>query len=186
MRRLQMAAGVAFVSAWLVGLALATDGPKPDDPAATIAAYYGDHEVRSMIATLLIDGLAGLAIFALAYCLWRYLSGEPRLGKVVLWAGIGAATASLVQMVTGLTMAYHAGHGGSPDGVETLFRVLNNGDTVKIALLAVTIAAASLAARRLGAFPRWLAAAGLVFAPPLAVSGLAFPLESDALYASLA
>jgi hypothetical protein len=48
------------------------------------------------------------------------------------------------------------------------------------------IASASLVARRFGAFPGWLASAGLVFAPLLAISGLAFPLESDALYASLA
>jgi hypothetical protein len=40
-------------------------------------------------------------------------------------------------------------------------------------------------ARRSGAFPRWLATSGLVFAPLLAISGLAFPLNSDALYASL-
>jgi hypothetical protein len=48
------------------------------------------------------------------------------------------------------------------------------------------IAAASMLAQRSGAFPRWLAIGGLIFAPLLAISGLAFPLNSDALYASLA
>jgi hypothetical protein len=33
--------------------------------------------------------------------------------------------------------------------------------------------------------PRWLATGGLIFAPLLAISGLAFPLNSNALYASL-
>jgi hypothetical protein len=47
------------------------------------------------------------------------------------------------------------------------------------------IGAASLLARRSGAFPRWLATSGLVFAPLLAVSGLAFPFNNNALYASL-
>ena len=69
--------------------------------------------------------------------------------------------------------------------MNTLFTVLNDGDTVKIAFLAVMIGSASLLARRSGAFPRWLATSGLVFAPLLALSGLAFPLNSDALYATL-
>jgi hypothetical protein len=43
----------------------------------------------------------------------------------------------------------------------------------------------SLLARRTCAFPRWLATGGLWFAPLLALSGLAFPLNSSALYATL-
>jgi hypothetical protein len=89
-------------------------------------------------------------------------------------------------MVVGETMSYRAAHGSSADSVKTLFNVLNNGDTVKIALLAIMIGAGSILARRANAFPRWLAIAGLIFAPLLAISGLAFPLESDALFASLA
>jgi hypothetical protein len=89
-------------------------------------------------------------------------------------------------MAAGELMTYRAARGSSPDHVNTLFNVLNNGDTIKIALLAVIIAAASVVARRTGALPRWLAIAGMVFAPLLAISGLAFPLNSDALYASLA
>jgi hypothetical protein len=59
-------------------------------------------EVKSMIATTLIDGLAGIAIFALAYCLWRYLTGQQsNVRQAVLWAGIGAGLASLAQMVVG-------------------------------------------------------------------------------------
>jgi hypothetical protein len=82
-------------------------------------------------------------------------------------------------------MTYRAAHGTSPAGVRTLFDVLNNADTIKIAFLAVMIGTASLLARRAGAFPRWLANSGLAFAPLLALSGLAFPLNSSALYASL-
>jgi hypothetical protein len=69
--------------------------------------------------------------------------------------------------------------------VRTLFRALNDGDTVKIAFLATMIGTASLIAKRASAFPRWLAIGGIVFAPVFALSGLAFPLDSDALYASL-
>jgi hypothetical protein len=47
------------------------------------------------------------------------------------------------------------------------------------------IGVASVLARRPGAFPRWFATAGIVFAPLLVISGLAFPFNSNGLYASL-
>src|SRR3954452_12638502 len=82
-------------------------------------------------------------------------------------------------------MSYRAGHGSSAEDVQALFKLLNNLDTVKIVLLAIMIAAASLLARqrRLPGLardrrPRTGGASAL--------SGLAFPLDSDALYAVLA
>src|SRR5919204_1602104 len=106
MRRLQIAAGTAFVAAWIVGLVLANGGPDPSDSASEVAAYYDKHEVKSIVATLLIDGLAGLAIVAIAYCLWRYLAGQERLlHRAILVAGIGAGLASLAQMVVGVLMS---------------------------------------------------------------------------------
>jgi len=68
-----------------------------------------------------------------------------------------------------------AGEGGGPP----------HADTVKIAFLAAMIGAASLLARRTAAFPRWLATGGLWFAPLLALSGTAFPLNNSAIYATL-
>jgi hypothetical protein len=47
-------------------------------------------------------------------------------------------------------------------------------------------ALALLEEERTGAFPRWLATYGLLFAPILAISRFAFPLDSDVLYTSLA
>jgi hypothetical protein len=57
-------------------------------------------------------------------------------------------------MIDGVTMSYRAAHGASADSVKTLFKVLNNGDTVKIALLAIKIASASILGRRTGLFPK--------------------------------
>src|ERR671935_210910 len=94
MKKLQITSTITFVSAWLVGLALAASGPKPSDTAHTIATYYGTHEHTAMLAHFLI-------------------------------------------------------------------------------------------ARRAAAFPRWLATGGLWFAPLLALSGTAFPLNSSAIYATL-
>jgi hypothetical protein len=184
MRNLQIAAGAAFVGAWIVGLLLAAGGPDLNDSGAKVARYYGSHEHRAIVANLLIDGVAGLAIMAMAYALSSYLASDP-LARWVLAAGVAAGLASLVQLVVGEVMTYKAAHSGDADTVKTLFNVLNNGDTVKIALLAVMIATASVAARRTNAFPRWLATGGLVFSPLLLVSGLAFPFRSTALYALL-
>ena len=185
MRSVQIAAGPTFVAAWIVGLVLAASGPSPDDSAATITRYFADNEHTAMVAHLLIDGVAGLAIAATALSLHRFLPEGGRLRQTMLLAGLGAALASLGQMAVGEALTYGAANGSSSGSVKSLFTVLNEGDTMKIALLAVMIAAASTLGRRSGAFPRWFATAGLIFAPLLAVSGLAFPLGSGALYASL-
>jgi len=185
MKKLQITSAIAFVSAWLVGLALAASGPKPSDTAHTIASYYATHQHSAMLANLLIDGIAGAAIIALAVGLRRYLASDSKLVKWMFAAGIAAGVTSLFQAVVGETMTYRAAHGASPASVRTLFDILNNADTVKIALLAVMIGAASLLARRAASFPRWLATGGLWFAPLLALSGTAFPLNSSAIYATL-
>jgi hypothetical protein len=184
MRNLQIAAGAAFIGAWVVGLLLAGGGPDLNDSATKVARYYASHEHRAMAANLLIDGIAGLAIMAMAYALSVYLGSEP-LARWVLVAGVAAGIASLGQLVVGEVMTYKAAHGSDADTVKAWFNVLNNGDTVKIALLAAMIATASVAARRTTAFPRWLATGGLAFSPLLLVSGLAFPFGSTALYALL-
>lgn len=185
MRALQISAGVTFVSAWIVGLILAASGPKPDDSAVKIARYFATNEHKAMVAHFLIDGLAGVAIIAIAVSLHSYLDSDGRLRSLLLWSGVAAGLVSLGQMITGEILTYRAAHGSSAGNVQTLFKVLNNGDTVKIALLAVMIGSVSVLARRTTAFPSWLSISGLVFAPLLALSGLAFPLNSNALYASL-
>jgi hypothetical protein len=185
MKKLQITSAIAFVAAWLIGLALAASGPKPSDTAHTIATYYATHEHSSMLAHLLIDGVAGAAIIALAYGLRRYLHSDSKLSMWMFAAGIAAGLTSIFQAAIGETMTYRAAHGASPATVRTLFDVLNNADTVKIAFLAFMIGAASALARRAGAFPRWLATGGLWFAPLLALSGAAFPLNSSAIYAAL-
>jgi hypothetical protein len=124
--------------------------------ATKIAGYFAAHDHKAMMAHLLIDGAAGAAIVAIAYSLRDYLAAEGRLPQVMFASGIAAGLASLGQAVVGETLTYRAAHGASAGSVKTLFKVLNNGDTVKIALLAVMIGAASVLARRFGAFPRWL------------------------------
>jgi hypothetical protein len=154
-------------------------------PQRKVTDYFATHEHKAMVAHGLIDGLAGLAIMAMALALYRYLGGESRLGKVMLWASVSAGLVSVGQFVVGELLTYRAAHGSGADNVKTLFKLLKNADTAKIILLAVMIGGASVLALRNAPFPRWFPTSGIVFAPILAISGLAFPFNSDAPYALL-
>ena len=56
---------------------------------------------------------------------------------------------------------------------------------LKIVFLAAMITAVSMAARRTQLLPQWFALYGFVSAPLLAISGFAFPFNSDVLLALL-
>src|SRR5215207_5786563 len=86
---------------------------------------------------LLVEGLAAIAL------------------ALVVLAGIGAVTVSLVECALGLVLA-----AAVPDGetgrAGTLFHLINRMDGAKmLALAAMALAAAGLA-RRSGVLPRWL------------------------------
>jgi len=176
MNKTAIISGTTFVLAWVTGLLIAGGGPNPDASAADVAAYFAAHQHAAMAEHFLIDAVAGVALIGLAIT-------ARRLSSVALAAGLAAAIVSLGQAAIGEAMAITAS-GGSASTVHGLFVTLNNADTIKIALLAVMIAATGLAARR-RALPAWLTRASLIFAPVLAISGLAFPLGSTGLYALL-
>jgi hypothetical protein len=75
----------------------------------------------------------------------------------------------------------HVGGHGSASGTRGLFNAINKADTVKLILLAIFIAAATIAARRLQAFPRWVLWEGIIAVPVLVLGGLAFVIEAAAL-----
>ena len=176
MNKTAIISGTTFVLAWVTGLLIAGGGPAPNASASDIASYFAAHQHAAMAEHFLIDAVAGAALTGLAVT-------TRRLSTAAFAAGLAAAVISLGQAAIGEAMAITAS-GGSTSTVHGLFVTLNNADTIKIALLAVMIAATGLAARRSG-LPTWLARASLIFAPILAVSGLAFPLGSTGLYALL-
>jgi hypothetical protein len=182
MKKLAVTSGVAYILAWIIGLVVASSGPKPDDPAVTVASYFAHHEHRAMAGHLLVDGLAGIALIGIAFVIRAFLrSRDDRMATVGFASTLAAAATSLVQFVIGMSFTYDAAHAGSATTVRDLFVALNDADTVKIVFLAAMIAAVSLAAHRTGALPRWFAIYGFVTAPLLAVSGFAFPFNNGAL-----
>jgi hypothetical protein len=186
MKKLAITAGVAYILAWIVGLAVASSGPKPDDPATKVAAYFAQHEHKAMFGHLLVDGVTALALVGIGVVILRFLrQSDGQMAKLGLYSALAAAATSLVQFVLGVTFTYDAAHNGNPKTVRDLFVALNNADTVKIIFLAGMITAVSIAARRTGVLPRLFAIYGFVTAPLLAISGFAFPFNNDALLALL-
>ncbi len=183
MKKLLTISGITFVAAWITGLMTATNGPKPSATGTALKAYYGAHQHAAMLQTLCVDALAGLALIGITIGVSRTLSGPSR--RRIQIAGFTAATISLIQAGIGEALAVQGAGSGTPSFVRALFVTLNNADTIKIALLAALVILVSTTARRAMTLPRWLTTMGVGFAPVLALSGLAFPLNSDALYGAL-
>jgi hypothetical protein len=181
-------AGILYVLAWLIGLFLAPSAPDPFGSASTINAYFSAHRAAAMIQSVLIHGLAGVALLGLTAALWSYLAAGDLTGprRLMLAAGVLAAVVSLVQVGFMIGIYVHVGQHGNADCTRTLFDAINKADTVKLILLAVFVGAASWAASRGGALPRWVVWEGAVTVVFLVVGGLAFLVKSGALNVVLA
>ena len=147
---LPLGAAAAYISAWLVGLAIWPGTPGVDSSATHVADAYAAHQGLAIVQYLLVEGVAGIALGAmvLAIGLGLVANGARRAGKTVLVSGLAAATISLAQSVLGVIMA-----AGAPDSVATgstadLFDLLNRMDGVKMFLLAAMVASVVNASRR--------------------------------------
>lgn len=176
-------AGIIYVLAWLIGLFLAPSAPDPFGSANTINAYFTAHRAAAMIQSVFIHGLAGVALLGLTAALWNYLAAGDTTGprRLMLAAGVLAAAVSFVQVGFMIGIYVHVGQHGNADGTRTLFDAINKADTVKLILLAIFVGAASWAASRNGALPRWVVWEGPVTVAFLVVGGLAFLVKSGAL-----
>ena len=180
-------AGIVYVLAWLIGLFLAPSAPDPFGSAGTINAYFSAHRPAAMIQSVFIHGLAGVALLGLAAALWSYLAAGhtavPR--RVMLAAGVLAAVVSFLQVAFMIGIYVHVGQHGGAEDTRTLFNAINKADTIKLILLAVFVGAASWAASRNGALPRWVAWLGAVTVVFLVAGGLAFLVKSGVLNLAL-
>ena len=165
---LPLGAAAAYISAWLVGLAIWPGTPGVDASATHVADAYAAHQGLAIVQYLLVEGVAGIALGAmvLAIGLGLVANGARRAGKTVLVSGLAAATISLAESVLGVIMA-----AGAPDSVATgstadLFDLLNRMDGVKMFLLAAMVASVVNASRRPRLLPGWLHALGWALIAP--------------------
>ena len=183
MKKLLAISGITFVTAWITGLMAATNGPKPTATGTALKAYYSTHQHAAMLQTLCVDALAALALIGITIGIARMVSDPIR--RRIQIAGFTAAAISLSQAGIGEALAVQGAGSGNPSFVRALFVTLNNADTIRSPCSAVLVILVSTAARDAMTLPRWLTTLGIAFAPVLALSGLAFPLNSDALYGAL-
>jgi hypothetical protein len=83
MKKLALISGVTtYILAWVIGLVIASGGPKPDDPGTKVASYFARHEHTAMVGHLFVDGIAGLALIALAIVILRFLRpSDPQMAN---------------------------------------------------------------------------------------------------------
>jgi len=175
-------AGIAYVAAWAIGLALWPTNLALDASDRTVVTAYTEHRGAAVTQDLFVEGLAAIALAVVVIALGR-AAREPAvgpLGHVAVIAGIGAALVSMLQCVLGLLLAGAAGAGGDAGRAGALFDLINRMDGAKMLALAV-MALAAVGLGRRGLLPRWLGYNGAMLTAALTASGVGYLLLNDTL-----
>jgi hypothetical protein len=181
-RYLPAAAGIAYLAAWAVGLAVWPVNLALNATATQVAASYRAHPAEAVVQYLLTEGLAGLLLgVVLAGVLLPRLRGRmapQAIGAVALGA-IAVAT-SLAQCVIGLLVTAAAANGDIARCGD-LCALVNRLDGVKMIAIAIT-AAIIAAARTPGTLlPGWLRWLSVPLGLALIASGYAYLTLSNSL-----
>ena len=166
-------AGLAFVVLTVVAFLIVGDTPDTDATTAKVVAFWHSNKDEGFISSI-IGALAGLALAWFAGSLRAHLARfEPaanRLANVSFGGGLIAAAGILIAL--NLQFAVVDTVGDVPPVVtQTLFVLSDDFFMPIVGGLAVMLTAAGIVGLRHGAFPGWLAWAGIV----LAIAGLVLP-----------
>jgi hypothetical protein len=181
--RLPALAAIAYTLLWLIGLAVWPANLDITAPGRVIVVTYRASQVQAMAQIGLVEGLAALALAAVAMAVGRYAArrGVKAAGRAVATLGVIAAAISLLQCALGEALAAWVAPAGDASAAVTLFDLLNRLDGVKMFTLAA-MAVTGIWLARGGALPRWL---GYVAAPlaalALVVSGVGYLLLNSPL-----
>ena len=180
---LPVGAAAAYISAWLVGLAIWPGSPGVNANATHVADTYAAHHGLAIVQYLLVEGVAGMALGAMVLLIGLGLgaTGNRRAGTIVLVSGLAATTISLAQAVLGAAMAAGAAHSAGTQSTADVFDLLNRMDGVKMLLLAAMVASVVNASRRPRLLPGWLHAVGWALIAALVTSGVGYLLLSGPL-----
>jgi hypothetical protein len=174
-------AGAVYVVSWVLGLLVGPSAPSVGAPAGEIRDFYVGHTGGIVVQSLLVHGLAGIALAVLALGFARALSAHGAPATWIRATGLAAAVVSLIQVVPAL-IACSVADTASPSTSAALFDAVNDADTVKLLLLAAFAITVTYAGTRAGVLPGWLQMLGYVLAPLLVLGGLAFVIDVSALY----
>ena len=170
-------AGIAYTTAWVLGLAV---WPSNLDVAASnimVVATYSAHQGAAMTQYLLIEGLAAIALAIVVIALGQAARrrGADRLGQATVVAGLTAVAISLAQCALGLLLAGSVAPDGDTDRAGRLFDLINRMDGVKMFALAA-MAAAGVGVVRRAVLPRWLGYTAALLTVALIASGAGYLL----------
>lgn len=150
----------AFIASDFLRNGLASDAlPLPDDPTADLARYITGNQ-SAVLAVALSQILASLALIVfvspVATLVRRVSTTQSRLPAVISIGGVLAAVFMLISALLNLVMMRVADD-GNLDRLDTL-RQANfiTGGTLHITTLGLFVGAASIAAARARALPRWV------------------------------
>ena len=156
-----------FVASLVLGGVLASSPlPMPDAPAAEVARYYS-HNRTAVLVSSSLQAFSAVSLFVFAPCVAAFVrraGGTSALPGLTLGGGVLAAAFLLLSVLLSWVLALVAA-GGDFTLVGTL-RNLNflAGGVAHVASLAPFAGAASIAALRIKALPRWISWVGILAA----------------------
>jgi len=176
------AAGVAYLVAWLAGLAAWPSNLPLNATAAQTTASYAAHPAQAAVQYLLVEGLAGLLLGVVLGCVLlpriRAGAGLRATGATVF--GAVAVGLSLVQCALGLILVSAAtSHDVARCG--NLSNLVNQLDGAKMLALAATAALLAALGGPDRALPRWLRVVAVLLGVALIASGCAYLALSQSL-----
>ena len=169
-------AGLTYVGAWVVGLTAFGVGPASNASDTEIARYFAEHRALSTVQSLLIHGLAAIALLGVLVAVQRV----GRSTRIAYRAGLTAIGLSLLQCV--LDMYRSVASTGST--TATLVHTIDRIDGFKMLALAVMIAASVNIFRSTRMIGKKMTITGNVAVPALVVSGIAYATATTALLVS--
>ncbi len=169
-------AGLTYVGAWVVGLTAFGVGPASNASDTEIARYFADHQVMSTIQSLLIHGVAALALLGVLVAVERV----GRSTRLAYRAGLTAIGLSLAQCALDVYRSVVS----TGSTTATLAHTIDRIDGFKMIALAVMIAASVNIFRSTGMIGKKMTITGTVAVPALIVSGIAYAAATTALLVS--
>ena len=164
--RLPAYAGIAYVVAWVAGLAVWPQNLPLNAPRAQVTASYAAHPAAAVTQYVMVEGLAGLLFgVVLAFALVSAGNRCAVRSRLVAATALAAVVISVVQAIVGMFLVAAAvQHDVARAG--NLSDLVNRLDGVK--MLALAAVAAYLAARGTAVrTPSWLRAAAALAAAAL-------------------
>jgi hypothetical protein len=134
----QLAAGIAFPVAWVVGLSVFTASTAVTSTGHELLADYHGHSVRLGLQFILTQGLAAALLSVVIVAVAGAVGGFP--GRTIRVAGLAAVSVSFIQCVLGVLVACVAVPARNAHATAALSEGIDRLDGLKMTLLAVTFA----------------------------------------------